>query len=126
LPHLSGERFVAAIGQCDIVLDSINWSGCNSTLEGLHYDVPIVTLTGPLMRGRHTTAILRMIGVEDTIAVTVDGYVATAVRLARDIPWRTAIRKRIATNKHRVYRDSSTTSALQHVLESVVRRTNSR
>ena len=61
LPRLNRNRFVAAIGQCDIVLDSIGWSGCNSTLEGLHHDLPIVTMTGSLMRGRHTMAILERI-----------------------------------------------------------------
>jgi predicted O-linked N-acetylglucosamine transferase (SPINDLY family) len=43
------QRFIAAIGQCDVVLDSIGWSGCNSTLESLVHDLPIVTMTGDLM-----------------------------------------------------------------------------
>src|SRR5260370_19845545 len=30
LPRLAPDRFVAAIGQCDIVLASIGWLGCNS------------------------------------------------------------------------------------------------
>ncbi len=38
LPRLGLEQFVAAIGQCDAVLDSIGWSGGNSTLEGLAHD----------------------------------------------------------------------------------------
>src|ERR1700730_17479387 len=33
LPRLDPQKFIAAIGQCDIILDSIGWSGCNSTLE---------------------------------------------------------------------------------------------
>jgi predicted O-linked N-acetylglucosamine transferase (SPINDLY family) len=78
-------------------------------------------MTGPLMRGRHSMAILKMMGVEDTIAETVDNYVSTAIRLARDAPWRTAIRNKISTNKHRVYRDSSSISALQQFLDSIVR-----
>jgi predicted O-linked N-acetylglucosamine transferase (SPINDLY family) len=122
LSDLSADRFVAAIGQCDIVLDSIHWSGCNSTLESLHHDLPIVTMTGPLMRGRHSMAILKMMGVEDTIAETVDDYVSTAIRLARDAAWRTAIRNKISANKHHVYRDSSSISALQQFLDSIVRR----
>ena len=64
VPRMSPHRFVAAIGQCDIVLDSIGWSGCNSTLEGLAHDTPIATMSGSLMRGRHTTAILKMMGVK--------------------------------------------------------------
>ena len=124
LPNLSNDQFVASIGQCDILLDSIHWSGCNSTLESLHHNLPIVTMMGPLMRGRHSMAILKMMGVEDTIVGTVDDYVSTAIRLARDAPWRTAIRNKISANKHHVYRDSSSISALQQFLDSIVRRTS--
>ena len=89
LPRLGMEQFVAAIGQCDVVLDSIGWSGGNTTLEGLADDTPIVTMAGPMMRGRHTMAILQMMGVTDTIADTLDDYVSIAVRLGRDPAWRT-------------------------------------
>jgi protein O-GlcNAc transferase len=50
LPRLDRQRFLAAVGHSDVVLDSIGWSGCNSSLESLPFDLPIVTLTGPLMR----------------------------------------------------------------------------
>jgi protein O-GlcNAc transferase len=122
LPRLSPHRFVAAVGQCDVVLDSIGWSGCNSTLEGLHHDLPIVTMTGSLMRGRHTMAILKKMEVEETITETADGYVSTAVRLARDLPWRRAIKDKISRNKHRLYRDASCISALETFLDDAVRR----
>jgi protein O-GlcNAc transferase len=121
LPRLGPELFVAAIGQCDIVLDSIGWSGCNSTLEGLAHDVPIVTLTGSLMRGRHTTGILTMMGVTETIAETVDEYVSMAIRLARDIAWRTSLRRRMSEEKYRVFRDRDCISALEDFLWRVAR-----
>src|SRR5258707_7090596 len=41
LPRLAPDRFAAAIGQCDIVLDSIGWSGCHSILESLGHKLPI-------------------------------------------------------------------------------------
>src|SRR5262249_57733485 len=75
LPRLAPERFAAAIGQCDVVLDSIGWSGCNSILESLVYDLPVVTLPGELMRSRHAAAILQMMDVPQTTARSVDEYV---------------------------------------------------
>jgi predicted O-linked N-acetylglucosamine transferase (SPINDLY family) len=122
LPRLDMHRFLAAIGQCDIVLDSIGWSGCNSTFESLHHDLPIVTMTGLLMRGRHTMAILKMMGVEETIAETVDDYVSIAVRLARDLSWRTAIRSKMSENRTRVYRDAPCIAALEDFLDRAARR----
>ena len=71
LNRLSQSKFVAAAGLSDVFLDSIGWSGCNSALECLTRALPIVTFEGATMRGRHSAAIPRMIGVEDTIATTV-------------------------------------------------------
>jgi predicted O-linked N-acetylglucosamine transferase (SPINDLY family) len=123
LPRLDQHKFVAAAGLCDVVLDSINWSGCNSTLESLVFDLPIVTLPGPLMRGRHSMAILRMMGVTETIAETIDDYVSIAVHLAQDVSWRQTVRARISANKHRIYRDRACISALERFLNDVVRGT---
>ena len=121
LPRLDQHEFIAAMGQCDVFLDSINWSGCNTTLESLSHDLPIVTMTGPLMRGRHSLAILKMMGVTETIAETIDDYVSIAVRLARDLPWRMAVKAKISTSKHRVYFDRACISGLEQFLNHVVR-----
>jgi protein O-GlcNAc transferase len=116
LPRLKPQEFVAAIGACDAVLDSIGWSGCNSVLESLVHDLPIVTMAEPLMRGRHATAILTMMDVLDTVTASSDGYVAAAVRIASDADWRSSLRSKIARNKHRLYRDSACIAALEDFL----------
>jgi predicted O-linked N-acetylglucosamine transferase (SPINDLY family) len=121
LPRLAPDRFIAAIGQCDVLLDSIGWSGCNSTLESLAHDLPIVTLAGAVMRSRHTAAILEMMGVAETIARDVDDYVAIAARLGRDAEARAAVRARIAASKSRVYGDRSCIAELEDFLERAVR-----
>jgi predicted O-linked N-acetylglucosamine transferase (SPINDLY family) len=121
LPQLSTPSFIAAMGQCDVFLDSIGWSGCNSTLESLNHDLPIVTMEGTLMRGRHTAAILKMMGVTETITETMENYISTAIRLARDVPWRAAVKSRIAANKHRLYRDRACVAALEEFLDRVAR-----
>jgi protein O-GlcNAc transferase len=121
LQRLLPEAFAAAIGQCDIVLDSIDWSGFNSTIEGLPHDLPIVTMAGPLMRGRHTMAVLSMMGVTETIAGTVDEYVALAQRLAMDAAWRNAIKERMRATRHLVYRDRACITALEEFLNRVTR-----
>ena len=121
LPRLEPQKFVAAIGACDAVLDSIGWSGCNSVLESLVHDLPIVTVSGSLMRGRHATAILTMMDVRDTVTTNIDGYVAVAVRIARDAGWRSSLRSKIARNKHRLYRDSTCIAALENLLTAQAR-----
>ncbi len=61
-------RFAAASAQCDVMLDSIGWSGGNTTLEALAQDLPVVTFEGELMRGRVSAGILRMMGMPEAIA----------------------------------------------------------
>jgi protein O-GlcNAc transferase len=121
LPRLAPDRFVAAISQCDIVLDSIGWSGCNSTLESLVHNLPIVSFAGEMMRGRHTAAMLDMMDISETTARTIDDYVSIAGILGRNATRRIELSARIAANKHRVYRDRGCIVALEAFLDSAVR-----
>jgi protein O-GlcNAc transferase len=121
LPRLDRGQYFASMGCCDLVLDGIAWSGCNSVLESLAYDLPVVTLPSGLMRGRHAEAILRLMGVEETIARDMDDFVEIAARLARDAAWRAAVSARIAANKGRLYRDRSCVEALEDFLMQAVR-----
>lgn len=121
LSRLDQRQFGAAIGLSDIFLDSVGWSGCNSTLESLPHDLPVVTMNGTTMRGRHGVAILKMMGVTETATETIDDYVSVAVRLAKDVPWRKEVKGRIAASKHRVYSDRACISALEEFLDHVAR-----
>jgi predicted O-linked N-acetylglucosamine transferase (SPINDLY family) len=121
LPGLDQQAFLAAVGQADVFLDSIGWSGCNSMLESLAHDLPIVTLPGALMRGRHGSAILTMMGATETIAKSADDYLAIAARLGRDVAWRAAVKVRVAANKHRLYGDRACIVALEDFLDRVAR-----
>jgi predicted O-linked N-acetylglucosamine transferase (SPINDLY family) len=114
-------RFDATFGLSDIFLDSIGWSGGNTTLESLMHNLPIVTMSAPLMRGRHTLAILQQMGIHELIADTIEQYVNIAVRLALDTAWREAIKARIVERKHNVYRDQAPVRALEDFLENAAR-----
>jgi len=122
LGRLSRSAFTAAMGQCDIFLDSIGWSGCNSALESLPHNLPIVTMPGALMRGRHSAAILHMMGVTGTIAATIDDYVSIAARLANTPDARRNISRLMADNKCKLYRDRACISALEDYLDRAARR----
>jgi protein O-GlcNAc transferase len=118
LPPMPQDRFIAALGLADVVLDTIGWSGGRSTLDCLAQDPAIVTLPGQFMRGRHTAAILRQIGCEATIAGSVDDYIALAARLGLDAALRSRVRDAVAKGKHRAFRDAAYISALETFLVS--------
>jgi len=116
LAPMSQSRFIAAAALADVVLDTPAWSGGKSTLDLLVHDPAIVTWPGRFMRGRHSAAILRQIGCEDTIAQSADDYVAIATRLAQDKDWRQAQRARMAASKARAWRDRASITALEDFL----------
>ncbi|MEA2755775.1 MAG: protein O-GlcNAc transferase [Aliidongia sp.] len=120
LPHMAAGRFVGVTAASDIFLDSIGWSGCNSALEALDQGVPIVTLAGALMRGRHSAAILTMLGLPELIAATLEDYVTLAADLGRDPERRRALSARIAQDRHRLYRDPACLAGLARYLEDAV------
>ncbi len=120
LPFMDTSRFAGMAAIADVFLDSIGWSGCNSTLEALAHNIPVVTLPGDLMRGRHSMAILKMMGIEETIAATKDEYVKLAVRLGQDAEYRQRIKKQIGENKYKLYRDLKPVRALEDFLLKVV------
>ena len=53
---------------CDAMLDTLHWSGGNTTLDALACGLPVVTLPGAFMRGRQSAAMLRAVGADDLIA----------------------------------------------------------
>ena len=122
LPYLNREKYDALNHLGDVYLDSIGWSGCNTTLEAIAYDLPVVTLPDKMMRGRHTLAFLRMMGITETIADSIDDYVEIAVRLGRDLPWRKQIGGQVAENKDKLYRDMESIRGLESFLELVVKK----
>lgn len=121
LEPLQPYEFYAINHLSDIFLDTIGWSGCNSTFEAITHNLPIVTLPGEFMRGRHSSAILTMMGVTETIASTTDEYIELAVRLGLDSEWRKQISDKTSANKHLVYRDKTCITALEDFLERVVK-----
>ncbi len=83
--------FAGTTAIADVYLDSIDFSGANTTLESILCNLPVVTLPGDLMRGRLTMGILKMMGIEETIASSKEDYVKIAIRLGQDPQYRQRI-----------------------------------
>lgn len=96
LPVLPHEDYLRVNRLCDLMLDSLFWSGGNTSLDALACGLPLVTLPGSFMRGRQSMAMLRLCGLDELVAVDVADYLRIASRLGRDREWRTALRERLA------------------------------
>ena len=120
VPTLDAAHYRAFNQLADVFLDSIGWSGCNSTLEALACDLPVVTMPGELMRGRHTHAILKMMDITETEGRNMDEYVAIAARLAKEPDRRKEISEKIARNRRLAYRDMECIRGLEDFIRRAV------
>lgn len=121
LPFLDSLYYNALYSVADIFLDPVGWSGCNSALDAIAYNLPIVTYPRTLMRSRDASAILTVMGVKETVASSLDEYIDLAVRLGRDSDLRQKTADRISHTKHRLYHEKTCIAALEDFLERAIR-----
>ncbi|MBF0603544.1 MAG: tetratricopeptide repeat protein [Nitrospirae bacterium] len=119
-PPLGHYQFFGLIQAADIILDGIAWSGNNSSMEALAFDKPIVTLPGETFRSRHTYGILTHLGITATQAQDLDHFIAIAIRLGKDIAFRTEVSRTVAAEKHRLYNDQEPVRGLEKALVALV------
>ncbi len=72
----------------DVVLDTMPYTGGDTTAAALDMGVPVVTRRGERHAERMSYSILSHLGLAATVAATDDEYVAIACRLALDPAWR--------------------------------------
>ncbi len=80
----------------DVVLDTMPYTGGDTTAAALDAGVPVVTRVGARHAERTGYSILMHLGLTQTIAHTDDGYVELAVRLAADRAFRGGVRADVA------------------------------
>ena len=123
LPRLTPTQFKRLSGAADVYLDSPSWSGGNTSLEAMAYGVPMVTKEGPLMRQRHTAAMLRGIGMDQWVATTDGEFVSKAISLGGDATVRASVRSYIQKNSDALFHQMDCVRALEAFFESEVGRT---
>ncbi len=115
------EAFLAFNQRADLLLDSLAWSGCNTTFEGMASGLPVITMPGEVMRARHSYGILKAIGLDECIANTKEEYIDLAVRFAEDAEWRQTITRKFHDNHRQAFMDRDCVRALGDWLQIVCR-----
>ncbi len=116
--YLPESGFLALLRDTDVLLDSFGWSGGNTTLEALAYDLPVVTLPGAFMRARHTHGIVSVLGLADSLsAKNTDDYVAIATRLGTDAAFHAEISAAMSERKASLYAGNDAIAALERFLD---------
>jgi predicted O-linked N-acetylglucosamine transferase (SPINDLY family) len=121
MPSLAHPKYLRLNALSDVMLDTLHWSGGNTSLDALASGLPVVTLPGPLMRGRQSQAMLRILGADALIAPDVPTYVETAARLGRDPAERRAWSERIIANRGELFERDEPVRELEDFLERAAR-----
>jgi predicted O-linked N-acetylglucosamine transferase (SPINDLY family) len=87
--------FLAGIAGADLILDTPGFSGGGTSLDALGMGAAIVAFEGTMARGRQTSAMLRVLGVEELIVADSAQYVELALNLLADRERLAALRNRI-------------------------------
>jgi protein O-GlcNAc transferase len=120
MPQLEQNDYFQLNLLADIYLDNLSWSGGNTTLEAIACQLPVVTCPGEFMRGRHSYAILKKLGITETIATDKNHYLEIAIRLGLDNQWRQKIKDYTKTNIDTVFNDQTCVESLERFYQSVV------
>ena len=115
LPQLGHDDFLGVNTVCDLMLDTLHWSGGNTSLDALACGLPVVTWPGVFMRGRQSAAMLGLLGVGELIASGRSDYLAIASRLIADGAWRSEMSRLILANQERVFDASEPLDELHRV-----------
>ncbi|HEY1328955.1 MAG TPA: tetratricopeptide repeat protein [Casimicrobiaceae bacterium] len=116
LPLMGHDDYLRVNLACDAMLDTLYWSGGNTSLDALTCALPVVTLPGASMRGRQSMAMLGIVGVPELVASDAQQYVAIASRLAQDAAWRRDVAHRIADGNGALFDRPEPTHAFAQLL----------
>jgi len=119
-PQMPFDAFLALNREADVLLDSVLWSGGNTTLEAIASGLPVVTLPGTMMRSRHSAAMLHMMELDEAVARDEDDYVEIAVALGNDRQ-RQRLAKKIIERRSIIFDDETPIHALEDFFERVCR-----
>ena len=118
-PQTSYQNYLNLISKSDIILDSLDWSGFNTSLDAISLDKPIITIPSNFMRGRHTYGILKILKIDELICDSKKEYVNLAVKLSKDFNFHDGIVKKIKENKKLIFNNSKTVKFLEDFFESL-------
>jgi predicted O-linked N-acetylglucosamine transferase (SPINDLY family) len=116
LPTVGHGDYMRINALCDAMLDTLHWSGGNTSLDALAAGLPIVTLPGRFMRGRQTLGMLKLMGISELVARDEEDYLAIAARIAADRGWRDALSARIRSGAGAVFDDPRPMEAFREFL----------
>ena len=120
VPQQSRQGFSALMKSSDLLLDSIGFSGFNTTMQAIGCGLPVITREGKFMRTRSASAILRALEIEELITKTEKEYIDLIEKIITDRSFFYQIKCRIKDQENVLYRNEDAVRALEEFFENVI------
>jgi protein O-GlcNAc transferase len=118
LPVQKHADYLAGIARAPLVLDSPWFSGGSTSLDAFSVGTPVLAWQGAMARGRQTSGMLRMMGVDELIANDADDYVAKCVALVGNKERLTTLRTRLLGASRRLFEDAAVMPMFEEFLST--------
>ena len=82
--RMNRDNYQKFLQKLDIAIDSVGWSGGNTTLDCFGCGLPILTIDGNTLRGKHTAAIYKLLDLEQEISLNTEQLILKAKLLSKD------------------------------------------
>lgn len=93
--QVTGRAFREAFNGLDLILDPFPYQGMTTTMDALSMGVPIVALEGDYLALKVAPSALRLCGLGELVADSLEAYVDLAVALATDLERLRAVRRKV-------------------------------
>jgi protein O-GlcNAc transferase len=114
-------EYLSALLAADVFLDTLEWTGCNTSLDAIAMGLPVVTCPVQTPRGLYSRAFLEVLGVTETIARNPREYVDLAVALGTDRPARARVSAAMIARHQHLFDDVGCVRALEDFYRCAVR-----
>ncbi|WP_353432446.1 tetratricopeptide repeat protein [Polynucleobacter sp. MWH-UH23A] len=121
IPLLETENFYGLMKESCILLDTIGFSGFNTSIQAIECDLPIVTMRGQFLRSNLAAGILDQMSIHECIAYSETEYINIAINLIQNKNFREQIIQKIQKNKFKIFNDLDPVNKLSDFLNDVCR-----
>jgi len=122
LPHQYHANYLRINQLCDVMVDTLHWSGGHTSLDAIAAGLPIATVEGRYMRGRQTAAMLRVLEAENLVAPNVAALASSAIEIANSPDRRQVFAAQFAHTSGQLFDRQEPVQALGAFLDSALAR----
>lgn len=118
LPAQEYASYLGAVARAALILDSPGFSGGATSLDAFGTGAPVLAWQGAMARGRQTSGMLAMMGVDSLVATSASEYADKAVALLADAAGLDALRAQIRQRSPVLFEHAAATQAFMDFLEN--------